>query len=307
MAQPDWKWYENKIAELFRRVKGTEVEQNVTEVGQLSKSTRQIDIRILAPHDIEIETQGGFRIPITVKIIVDCKHHGRPIDVSVVGEVISLKEDVGAHMGIVVSPEGITTAARTLALSKGVFPVVATHDLIAAASEWERDDWETCRVCEWEMEDGIANYIDWRHDREGHCNRCNTLHVRCPECHEVFGISEDEYGKPLGCPYDCGSAFYVELLREDHEIVPKLRVFDMLECALLSAAYAKPTKRITRREYSDIVAKTRWQYWEEGRPEICLTEDALMEWGGDDCLHITSDGVRVFKRMIANREYPVCY
>lgn len=204
-------------------------------------------------------------------------------------------------------PKGISQGARELAQSAGVLPIVVTRDLIAATSRWDKGEWNDCRICEWDMEDGIPNYISWRGETEGRCNRCNGLHARCPECHEVFGILESEYERPLCCPYDCGSVFYVELQREDKEIIEHLHVFDMLDCALLSKAYSKSTRRLTRREYDAIIGKTRWQHWQVANPEINLTEEELVQWAEDNCLYITDEGTEVFENMIKDAEYPICF
>jgi len=306
MQSYEWEWYEKRITELFKRVKGATIQHNVKELGKISKELRQIDILIFAPLDIIIDKRMGFRIPIEIKIIVDCKNRSRPIDLSEIGQIITLKSDVEAHMAIVVSPKGITDGAKKQAQNQGVLPIVVTHDLIAAAGKWDKEDWYECRICEWDCEDGIPNYIDWRNENVGYCGRCNSLNVRCPECHEVFGILEGEYETPLQCGYECGSAFYVELTIVDHERVQEVHIFDMLECRLLSEAYNKSNHRLTQKEYEKIVSETRWQYWEVDRPEIVLTEECLMEWGEQDCLYITTEGIKVYESMIKDPEYPVC-
>ncbi|GAH38160.1 unnamed protein product, partial [marine sediment metagenome] len=70
-AMPHWKWYEKRITDIFKKIKGAEVKPNVREIGKDTSTSRQIDIRIMVP--LRIDLGDGFCLEIPVKIVVDCK------------------------------------------------------------------------------------------------------------------------------------------------------------------------------------------------------------------------------------------
>jgi Restriction endonuclease len=45
-------------------------------------------------------------------LIVDCKRWGKPVEIADAGTFIDLVEDVGADVGLLVTTEGASTAAR---------------------------------------------------------------------------------------------------------------------------------------------------------------------------------------------------
>jgi len=295
LAIPRWKWYEKRITEIFGRVNGGKVEPNVTEMGQDSKTKRQIDIRITVP--LAIDLGEGFSLDIPVKIIVDCKDHKRAIGLNVVGEVAELKEDVRAHLGIIVTPHGISKAAKERAKTVGIRPIVVTTDLIATASPFPEGGYTKCRLCEYTgKEEHPPPVVSWQSPVEGYCDWCNGLHFRCPECGIVFAVTEAEYDKVIKCPYECGSIFFPE----------NLEVIIALDAMLLTAAYYKPTKRLTPREIDKIVKRTRWQHWGEASPTIGVTEFDYMQYGDDDNLYLTNEGEKLAKSII-DAVYPICY
>jgi len=294
-ATPLWKWYEQQITEIFKRAKGALVEYNVTEVGQDTKTDRQIDIRIIV--SLLIDLGDGFSLDIPVKIIVDCKYRKRAIDVHVVDEVAGLKDDVRAHLGIIVTPHGISKAAKERAKAVGIRPIVVTTDLIAVASPFPEGEYTKCRLCEYTgKEEYPPPEVSWQSPVEGHCDWCNGLHFRCPECGIVFAVTEAEYDKVIKCPYECGSIFFPE----------SLEVIIALDAMLLTAAYHKPTKRLTPWEIDKIVERTRWQHWGEASPMIGVTEFDYMKYGDDDNLYLTDEGEKLAKSII-DAVYPICY
>ena len=106
-----WRWYQDKIAELFAIHPQAQVESDVTEVGQDSGVTRQLDVRILFPFRLELRQ--GFTIEIPLKIIVGAKYWARRLDVDIVGELATLKDDVRANLLVAVSPKGATDGASS--------------------------------------------------------------------------------------------------------------------------------------------------------------------------------------------------
>ncbi len=302
---PRWKWYEKRITEIFGRVKDCKVEPNATESGQDSKTERQIDIRITVP--LTIDLGDGFSLDIPVKIIVDCKDRKRAIDVHVVDEVAGLKDDVRAHLGIIVTPHGISKAAKERAKAVGIRPIVVTTDLIAIASPFPEGNFTACRLCEYTgKEEYPPPEVSWRSPVEGYCDWCNGLHFRCPECYEIFAITEAQYDQAIKCPYDCGSVFFAASARTKDSPVVDVEVLVALDATLLTAAYSKSTKRLTPGEVERIIERTRWQHWGEGSATIGVTEFGYMEYGDDDNLYLTEDGEE-WARLITEAVYPTCY
>lgn len=304
-AMPHWKWYEKRITEIFGRVKGGEVEPNVTEPGQDTKTKRQIDIRITV--SLKIDLGEGFSLEIPVKIIVDCKDRKRAIDVHVVDEVAGLKDDVRAHLGLIVTPHGISRAARERAKAVGIRPIVVTNDLIAVASPFPQGEFTKCHLCEYTgNEEYPPPEVSWQSPVEGRCDWCNGLHVRCPECGIVFAISEAEYDTPIKCPYDCGTVFFAGAAHTKDSTHGDLKLLIALDATLLTSAYSKSTKRLTPGEVERIVQRTRWQHWGEGSATMGVTEFGYMEYKDDDNLYLTTEGEE-WARLIAEAAYPTCF
>ncbi len=66
-----------------------------------TKRSRQIDVLVedkIGQYDI--------------RIVIDCKDYGRPVDVKGVEEFWGLVDDVGAHKGVLVCPKGFSKAAK---------------------------------------------------------------------------------------------------------------------------------------------------------------------------------------------------
>ena len=304
-AMPRWKWYEKHITDIFRKVRGAEVEPNVTEIGQDTRTSRQIDIRIMVP--LAIDLGDGFCLEIPVKIIVDCKDRKRAIDVTVVDEVAGLKDDVRAHLAIIVTPKGVSRAAKERAKAVGVRPVVVTTDLIAVARHFPPPEYTACHICEYTgKEEHSPPEVFWRSEIEGRCDWCNGFHIRCPECHSIFGVIEAEYDQAIKCPEECGAVFFVESGHSKDQPSESLEVFIALDAALLAAAYSKSTKRLTPNEVEKIIDRTRWQHWGEASPTIGVTEFDYMEYRDDDYLYLTAEGEK-WAKSIVDAVCPTCY
>lgn len=105
-----WKEFEAIVARLQSNfATGGKVTSDDKILGRNSGKKRQIDISVRA-------NVGGEEI----LIIVECKKWNRKPDVKAVEAFAGVKEDVGAHLGIMVSTKGFTDAARRTASAKGI-------------------------------------------------------------------------------------------------------------------------------------------------------------------------------------------
>ena len=97
----NWEIYEKEVHEhLSRLYPGTPTKHNVELPGRYSKRNRQIDV--LIEDDV-----AGFN----TRVVVDCKHRSRRLDVTHVECFIGLLEDVDATHGLLVTPRGYSEAA----------------------------------------------------------------------------------------------------------------------------------------------------------------------------------------------------
>lgn len=107
---PDWKKLEQLAAAIQAQLSPTsKISHNVKIPGRDSYIDRQIDVLI--------EDQVG-QFPI--RIAIECKNHGAPVDVNVIGEFQSLLKDTRISKGVLVSPSGFTKAALQLAATYGI-------------------------------------------------------------------------------------------------------------------------------------------------------------------------------------------
>lgn len=289
-----WRWYESRIAELFKRVKGAQVEENASETGVGSGQCRQIDVRVMM--SVEVTLLEHFTISVPVKLIVDCKHYNRRLGLKTLGEIAELKDDVQAQLAIAVSPLGVTRGAEKRAPSLGLYPMVVTNDLLALLGSFRSE--VSCL-----MDTCFGSVYLGRPHLEGTCNYCGTLHVRCRDCLVVFAIPDPD-GTPLACPGECGAVCVAAY--DAHEDAMNVSFYDMLDTRLLRAAHRKSNRRLTARQVNQIIQSTRWQYWTVASPTIGLTEEGLMEWENDN-LCLTSEGARVAQNVLEGAEPALWY
>ena len=111
MADPKWKRFERLIHQVHEQygIAGAKVTLDDKIKGLDSKTTRQIDI--------SIRTSVG---PYAILIAIECKDHAQPLDVVDVGAFATLRQDVRAHKGVLVTTGGFTQAAIELARSLGI-------------------------------------------------------------------------------------------------------------------------------------------------------------------------------------------
>jgi len=107
---PDWKVFEKIVAQIHKTLSPqAKVTHDDKIEGHESKKRRQIDISIrqnIGPHRI--------------LIIVQCKNYKRKIDITDVGEFVSVIKDVRANMGVLVSNAGFTDGAINLAKENNI-------------------------------------------------------------------------------------------------------------------------------------------------------------------------------------------
>ncbi len=107
---PHWKEFEHIIERLQRAFHpGADIQSDVRLPGRNSGVLRQIDIAVKQKVGAE-----------TLLIVVECKHWGRKVDVKAVEAFAGVKEDVGAHCGVMISARGFSNGAENLAERKQI-------------------------------------------------------------------------------------------------------------------------------------------------------------------------------------------
>jgi len=301
-----WEWYQSRIAEFFRRVPGATVDEDVKIPTVNGRRSRQIDVHITMP--IRVQLGNGIAVTIPLSIIVDAKAHRRRIDVGIVDKVAGLRQDVGAHLAIIASPQGFTSGAKDRAPEQHVFLLTATNDLLFMLSSDQIPEWQSClfELCEpyapvsWRVPSGPARYGTIL----GRCDLCNGLHVLCPDCGSIFALMEDEYGQPVKCPEECGRIFQVDVdFRSNTPSVE--RTVDGLDQTLLTLANGNSSGHISQNRVQKEIGKTKWQFFAEEHPTVNLTELEWMAWDEEGAwLHITEEGRRIVEELINSAEFP---
>jgi Restriction endonuclease len=115
---PKWKQFEDLVAEIQRELTpDAKVSRNVKRKGR-SGTDRQIDVLVQA-------RVGQFEFT----IVIECKHHKVPIDITDVEAFISKVEDIGATKGaMVVSPASSQGHERVCGLSERKCDNKQVHD-----------------------------------------------------------------------------------------------------------------------------------------------------------------------------------
>jgi len=101
-----WERFEQTVQQLLASLDTSAVVQHNQKVpGRLSKAQRQNDVWIR-----------GQVVGLEITVAVECKRHGRVIDVGIVDQFVGKLLDVGADRGIIYSYSGFTDAAVTRAV-----------------------------------------------------------------------------------------------------------------------------------------------------------------------------------------------
>lgn len=96
--------YENGVADVLAFLAGDSavVDRDVKLRGRNSHTIRQVDVCV----------RGRIFGMADAMMIADCKRWGKPVDVADAGSFVDLVEDVGADVGLLVTTEGASPAAR---------------------------------------------------------------------------------------------------------------------------------------------------------------------------------------------------
>jgi hypothetical protein len=109
-ARRSWQEFEDVIELLHRKLHPRAVvKRNDHLPGRVSGVARQIDVSIryeLGPNEL--------------LIIVECKRHGRKVGIEEMDAFVAKKNDVGAHLGIIISERGFTRGARSVGDAAGI-------------------------------------------------------------------------------------------------------------------------------------------------------------------------------------------
>jgi hypothetical protein len=200
----DWREYEEYIFGTFRKkFPGTDLQRDGRLPGQFSGVDRQIDIVIRG------QLTGEHLLA-----IVDCKCFNTKVDVKDVEGFLGLAEDVRANLGIMITTQGYTEAAKRRANVRDI----RLHVVDMAELEDYDFGWVSCDLCE-PGEDHSPSMIYWNGGYPegaerpavtmGHCNWCNGISVKCHAGGTVTGVYEHDYNKVIECE-GCGLRFRVK-------------------------------------------------------------------------------------------------
>jgi hypothetical protein len=103
----DYREYENGVTDVLRFITGSDVEvqRDVLLPGRRSGVERQVDVRV----------RGSMFGLLDATLVVDCKLWKKKLDVNHVGTFLTYLDDVGADLGMLITTEGYTPAAKKLA------------------------------------------------------------------------------------------------------------------------------------------------------------------------------------------------
>jgi len=200
----DWEKYEERIFEkLNDSFPGSSILKNQKIIGKYSERSRQIDILVRS------ESIGRELI-----VIIDCKKFSKKIDVKTVESFIGFSEDVGAHIGIMITNIGYTKSAEKRAKNHH-------KDIQLDIVEFENFDdydfsFDSCILCK--DNDGFPRgLIGWENPlalitndvatliNSGECSYCGESYIKCQGCGEIIHFAEID---DVEC--GCGNIFAVE-------------------------------------------------------------------------------------------------
>ncbi len=185
----DWEKYEEQIFEKLNSLfPDSSIEKNQRIIGRFSERSRQIDILIRS------KSIGRELI-----IVIDCKKFSKRIDIKTVESFIGFSEDVGAHIGIMITNIGYSKSAEKSAKNhhKNI-----QLDIVEFESFDEYEfSYSSCYLCKddenfprglirWKapltiVNDGLITLID-----TGQCSYCGESYVRCQGCGETINFSD---------------------------------------------------------------------------------------------------------------------
>jgi hypothetical protein len=109
MERPKWKKFEELVAKIQTDLAGDAVVTPNDRIRGKTGVLRQVDVSIR-------KKVGQFEL----LIVLDCKDHGRPLDVKDVEEFMGLAQDVGAHKAGMVAANSFSEASKKRAQGAGI-------------------------------------------------------------------------------------------------------------------------------------------------------------------------------------------
>jgi hypothetical protein len=211
----DWEKYEEQIFEKLNELfPSSSIEKNQKIKGRYSERSRQIDILVRS------ESIGRELI-----IVIDCKKFSKRIDVKTVESFIGFSEDVGAHIGIMITNIGYSKSAEKRAKNHH-------KDIQLDIVEFENFDeyefaYDSCYLCKdddgfprglvkWNgpfplVTDGKATLI-----HTGECSYCGESYVKCQGCGETMNFGDlDEQECYCGNTFEIKSEYIGSGMTED--------------------------------------------------------------------------------------------
>jgi hypothetical protein len=199
----DWEKYEiqifEKLDELFPN---SDIKKDQRIIGRYSERSRQIDILV--------KSQSIGR---ELLIVIDCKKFSKKIDIKTVESFIGFSEDVGAHIGIMITNVGYSKSAEKRAKNhhKDIqLDVVKFIDL-----EDYEFSFDICYLCD--KDDGIPRgIVKWDNPLPvvengkvtlinlGSCSYCAESYVKCQGCGQMIHLGADIEETECLCEYVYG-------------------------------------------------------------------------------------------------------
>lgn len=205
----DWEKYEKQIFEkLENEFPKSNILKNQKLPGIFSKRKRQVDILV------KTSAIGKEMI-----IAIDCKKFNKKINVKTVESFIGYLEDIGAHLGILITNEGFTKSSLNRVQNY-------TRDIRLEIVEFQNFEdyhfnWDTCEACYradklrfseisfgepqlFEF-DGLFQLVEL-----GQCDYCGTEYAKCQGCGTIIELDDTGTNECY-----CGLTYIIE--HPDHE------------------------------------------------------------------------------------------
>jgi hypothetical protein len=130
---PNWPGGREQKRDLPGRFSGTEhlrlLQFGGTDGGQGRTHAAIKPVAVWIP--IKVRLSDAIEVAMEFQIIVDAKHHRKPIDIGSVGRIRDLCDDVGAHAAIIMAPNGFAKGAEERAKEARIILRSVTSDLLA--------------------------------------------------------------------------------------------------------------------------------------------------------------------------------
>lgn len=196
----DWEKYEqqifDKLDELFPN---SDIQKNQRIIGKYSERSRQIDILV--------KSQSIGR---EILIVIDCKKFSKKIDVKTVESFIGFSEDVGAHIGIMITNVGYSKSAEKRAknhhkdIQLDVVKFIDFEDYefsFDICTLCDKDDGIPRGIIKWDdplpiVENGKVTLIN-----QGECSYCAESYIKCQGCGQIIHLNIEEEETECFCDY----------------------------------------------------------------------------------------------------------